>query len=202
MNFLANPTYLKFAKEAYLRLLTGRKKKKKTQTTVWCDHIHMIVPLHTMNRYHFWFSIICQSSRNIKWYLVTGCWALQRLCPALWVSIPCDGCTTGSGATLLPSQDAPWAAAWKTASLCVHSLYVLIYVHVLQGRHTLSAGVSIVCAQSQPSTLRGVTTAARSQSCRVYTPRGTGALEVIHPRPPPGTLCSICSVITVLRMQS
>lgn len=178
---------------------------------MWCDHIHMIVPLHTMNKIPFWFSLSANQRSSIRrvWYpsnRILG----SRVCAQLssspiypvflwwlhhWIgrcsSPPHQGCPP---CELLPSR--------KTASLCVCTPCMYSYMSMSCRADTRSsAGVGIVCTVTTFYSALSQQQLEVSPAAGIYT--RNCSLEVIHPRPPPGTLfhsklCNYCAQDAVI----
>lgn len=119
----------------------------------------------------------------------------SRVCAQLWRSVfpvmaaPLDRCSSP------PHQGCPhvWAAPFPkdSFSLCVPPCMYSYMSMSCRADTRSSAGVSIVCAQSQPSTLR-CHNSGWSQSCMGIYTTGTGALERLYTHDHlPGTLCSM-----------
>ena len=160
-------------KQIWSILTENQKKKKKNQTTVWGDHIRS---LHcTLNRYHF------DSQLSANKVSIRGVWnpsnrtGLSCLCPALWPRCSLWRLHHWIGCNSPPAKDAhPVSGSLperQLLSLCAR----FVCTHICPcpvGQHThSSAGVSIVCAQAQPSTLRCHNGSLKSVLLRVYTPR-------------------------------
>lgn len=136
----------------------------------------MIVPLHTMNRYHFDSPHSTEQRASIRrvWYpsnRILGSRVVpSSLSPVFprwlhhWIGVTLSHQGYHRVSCSLPER--------QLLSVCA----LLVCTHICpcpcRADTRSSAGVSIVCAQSQPSTLRCVTTAARSQSCRGYIHHG------------------------------
>ena len=182
-------------------ILTKKQKKtittkttQKSQTTVWGDHIRS-------SHCTLWIdTILILNYLPIK-VSMRGVWnpsnriPVSVCAPALWPRAPCNGCTAASGQwTPLPSRmPIMWAAPFPkdSFSLCMHSHMSVSY----WDRHThSSAGVSIMHAQSQPSTLQDRNGSLTSVLLGLHTPR-----ELVHWRHTPmatsqnSLFCMLCN---------
>lgn len=155
-------------------ILTGRKKKSRqlceVTISIWSSHCTLWIDTILILNY-----LPIKVSIRRVWH-PSNRRRVSRVCaPALWPRYSLWRLHHWIGVQLSSHQGCPpceLLPSRKTASLSVCTLCMYSYMSVSCRADTRSsAGVSIVCAQSQLSTLRCQNSSLKSVLPRVYTPR-------------------------------